>query len=244
MVLSTSARHSRFATAVWLETLDPQLAFGTVTFKRANSNYLTSTTGYTICKYVNPEAPYQQTTTAGQNSTTAPIYWLAYTYCDYLEARAELGQLDDNDVRMCVKPLWERADIDTSKLSKAYLESMGDPDNNMDVSSLIWEIRRLRRCELMFDRNHRYWDLVRWHKLDLLDTTKHPNIVLGANVSGASAAQLKDVVTVDGYINGAHFGTTTQSRIFTEREYLQPLGTNIISLYNSKGLELPQNPGW
>ncbi len=96
----------------------------------------------------------------------------------------------------------------------------------------------------MFDRNHRYWDLVRWHKLDLLDTTKHPNIVLGANVSGASAAQLKDVVTVDGYINGAHFGTTTQSRIFTEREYLQPLGTNIISLYNSKGLELPQNPGW
>ncbi len=145
---------------------------------------------------------------------------------------------------MCVKPLWERADIDTSKLSKAYLESMGDPANNMDVSSLIWEIRRLRRCELMFDRNHRYWDLVRWHKLDLLDTTKHPNIVLGANVSGASAAQLKDVVTVDGYINGAHFGTTTQSRIFTEREYLQPLGTNIISLYNSKGLELPQNPGW
>ena len=61
------------------QTLDPQLAFGTVTFKRANSNYLTSTTGYTICKYVNPEAPYQQTTTAGQNSTTAPIYWLAYT---------------------------------------------------------------------------------------------------------------------------------------------------------------------
>lgn len=226
------------------QTLDPQLAFGTVTFKRANSNYLTSTTGYTICKYVNPEAPYQQTTTAGQNSTTAPIYWLAYTYCDYLEARAELGQLDDNDVTMCVKPLWERADIDTSKLSKAYLESMGDLANNMDVSSLIWEIRRLRRCELMFDRNHRYWDLVRWHKLDLLDTTKHPNIVLGANVSGASAAQLKDVVTVDGYINGAHFGTTTQSRIFTEREYLQPLGTNIISLYNSKGLELPQNPGW
>ena len=226
------------------QTLDPQLAFGAVSFRRPNSNYLTSTTGYTICKYVNPDTPYQQTVTAGQNSTGAPIYWLAYTYCDYLEARAELGQLDDADIAMCVKPLWERAGIDTSSLNKAYLENMADPANNMNVSSLLWELRRLRRCELMFDRNHRYWDLVRWHKLDLLDSTKHPNIVLGANVSKATEEQLNGLTPVNGYINAAQSGSSVQTRIFTDREYLQPLGTTIMRLYTDKGLELPQNPGW
>lgn len=229
------------------QTIDSKLAFGTaVTFNRENSAKLQSTTGYTICKYVNPTTSYQLTVNAGNNMTCAPIYWLAYTYCDYLEARAELGQLTDADVIKCVKPLWDRAGIDTKNLSKAYLENMNDPANNMGVSSLLWELRRLRRCELMFDRNHRYWDLVRWHNLDLLDTTKpeNINIVLGANVTGATAEQLKDVYTNDNYINGARTANGTESRVFTNREYLQPLGTTIIGLYDAKGLVLNQNPGW
>lgn len=235
-----SVRDGRLA-----KTIDGQLAFGKkVTFKRANSASITSTTGYTICKYVNTKIPYSQTVNANTNFTCAPIYWLAWTYCDYLEARAELGDLTDGDITKCMKPLWDRAGIDTSVLNKAYLENMADPANNMGISSLLWEIRRLRRCELMFDRNHRYWDLVRWHKLDLLDTNEHPNIVLGANVSGGTAEQLSGVFMNDGYINAARTANGTDSRVFSDREYLEPLGTTIISLYNAKGLELPQNPGW
>lgn len=235
-----SVRDGRLA-----KTIDGQLAFGKkVTFKRANSASITSTTGYTICKYVNTKIPYSQTVNANTNFTCAPIYWLAWTYCDYLEARAELGDLTDGDITKCMKPLWNRAGIDTSVLNKAYLENMADPANNMGISSLLWEIRRLRRCELMFDRNHRYWDLVRWHKLDLLDTNEHPNIVLGANVSGGTAEQLSGVFMNDGYINAARTANGTDSRVFSDREYLEPLGTTIISLYNAKGLELPQNPGW
>ncbi len=226
------------------QTIDSKLAFGSVSFRRENSDFLSSTTGYTICKYVDPSYPRQQTVTAGQNATSAPIYWLAFTYCDYLEARAELGQLNDADVTKCIKPLWDRAGIDTSKLNKAYLESMNDPANNMGVSSLLWELRRLRRSELMFDRNHRYWDLVRWHKLDLLDSNQHPNIVLGANVSEATDTQLNGVTTSGNYINAAAIGDAVNVRVFNDREYLQPLGTTIIRLYTDKGLELPQNPGW
>ncbi|MDE6437966.1 MAG: RagB/SusD family nutrient uptake outer membrane protein [Muribaculaceae bacterium] len=229
------------------QTIDPKLAFGTkVTFQRPNSNFLQSTTGYTIKKYVQANAPYQQTYTNGSNQECAPIYWLSYTYCDYLEARAELGELTDADITTCMKPLWERAEIETSNLNKAYLEGMNDPANNMGVSSLLWEIRRLRRSELMFDCNHRYWDLVRWHKLDLLDTTKpeNINIVLGANVSEAPEAVMNNVFTNNGYINASQTANTTESRVFSDREYLQPLGTTIISLYADKGLTLPQNPGW
>lgn len=43
-------------------------------------------------------------------------------------------------------------------------------DNDMGVSPLIWEIRRERRCELMFDNDFRYWDLICWHQLDKLTT--------------------------------------------------------------------------
>ena len=61
-----------------------------------------------------------------------------------------------------------------------------DPANNMGVSNLIWEIRRCRRCELMFDNWYRYWDLIRWHQLELLDSKKHPNVFLGANLENVA----------------------------------------------------------
>ncbi|MDE6161624.1 MAG: RagB/SusD family nutrient uptake outer membrane protein, partial [Muribaculaceae bacterium] len=183
------------------QTIDPKLAFGTaVTFSRPNSTNIKSTTGYTICKYVNTLIPQAQTVNANTNFTCAPIYWLANIYLDYVEARAELNQLDDADVAKCIKPLWDRAGIETSNLNKAYLENMNDPANNMGVSSLLWEIRRCRRCELMFDQYHRYWDLVRWHKLDLLDTHLPPTIILGANVSTAESDQLAGVSVINGYI--------------------------------------------
>lgn len=227
------------------QTIDPKLAFGSkISFQRPNSFSIVSTTGYTICKYVNTKIPLTQTTNASSNYTCAPIYWLANIYCDYLEARAELGELTDADVTKCVKPLWDRAKIDTNVLNKAYLENMNDPANNMGVSSLLWELRRLRRCEMMFDKNHRYWDLVRWHKLDLLDTNNHPNITLGANVSKANADALSGVFPSNGYINGAASTAGTSVRKFSDREYLQPLGSTIINLYNDKNMVLPQNPGW
>lgn len=229
------------------ETIDDKLAFGTkVTFKRSNSNAITSTTGYTIKKFVNPNSPMSQTVNANTNLTCAPIYWLARTYTEYLEARAELGQLNDADLTKCMKPLWDRAKIAVAP-TKAYLESMNDPANNMGVSSLIWEIRRLRRSEMMFDQNHRYWDLIRWHKLDLMDTTKpeNVNIILGANVTGATAEQLVNVYpNENNYINAARTANGLETRVFSEREYLQPLGTTIIGLYADKDMTLPQNPGW
>ena len=52
----------------------------------------------------------------------------------------------------------------------------------MKVSNLIWEIRRCRRCELMTDNWIRYWDLVRWHQLDKIDTSVYTDVNRGANL--------------------------------------------------------------
>ena len=102
----------------------------------------------------------------------------------------------------------------------------------MGVSSLIYEVRRCRRCELMMDKEYRYWDLIRWHKLDLLDNTTHPNILLGAKVTGAPV----DILNVGGYVD-ATFGKV---RKYEPRQYLFPIPSGQIAL-NPK---LEQNKLW
>ncbi len=110
---------------------------------------------------------------------------------------------------------------------------MNDPANNMNVSSLIWEIRRCRRCELMMDDDIRYWDLIRWHQLEKLDTYTNLAIAQGANVSNSPVAG--GAVTGD-YLN-CTFGV---GRKFENKHYFYPVPSNQIAL-NEK---LTQNPGW
>jgi len=111
-----------------------------------------------------------------------------------------------------------------------------DPSNNMGVSNLLWEIRRTRRCELMSDNWYRYWDLVRWHKLDLLDTQDHPNINRGAYLG--TVVDLDETFNLDaqGYVI-----PVSKQRIFDKKYYLCPIPSNQITL--SKG-STTQNPGW
>lgn len=231
------------------ETIDATLGYNgnqsvrTGSTGAAISDPLSSNTGYTIMKYVNPVMTYDQCTNDGSNAVCAPIYWLSNVYLDYAEARAELGQLNDADLNNTINKLYARAGLPAQTV--ASLSNMNDPANNMGVSSLLWEIRRCRRCELMFDNYTRYWDLIRWHKLDLLDTAKHPNIVLGANVSAAPDEKNTGVEITNNYIDAARNASTTSVRVFTEREYLAPLGTSLLRLYKEHGIEdFKQNPGW
>lgn len=124
-------------------------------------------------------------------------------------------------------------DLDGKFTLKVTLTAMNDPANNMGVSSLIWEVRRCRRCELIMDKDYRYWDLVRWHKLDLLDSSVHPNILLGANASTATVKPDMNGNYVDGSFNHV--------RTFDARQYLYPIPGDQIALTNSA---VSQNTPW
>lgn len=211
------------------QTVDTAVYFTGLTYTRPNSMPMTSLTGYGIKKFVNPEMDYEYSTTIW-NYTCAPLYWGAQVALAYAEAKAELGTLTDADLNLTLNKLYARAGLPDQTV--ASLSSMNDPANNMGVSSLLWEVRRCRRCELILDKGIRYWDLVRWHKLDLLDNTKYPNIGLGANVSNSAVAVSK----VGDYMNAAN-GTT---RVFSEREYYYPIPSGQLSLNTA----LKQNPGW
>ena len=211
--------------------IDPYVYYNNFTWSRNNSDPMQSLSGYGVRKFINPLMEYYYCVTDYQSYVNAPLFWLSKVALDYAEARAELGKLDDTDMNKTLNKLYVRAGLPTQTV--ASLSAMNDPANNMGVSSLLWEIRRCRRCELMFD-GFRYWDLVRWHKLDLLDTTQHPDINLGANATPALADH--PISNVDGYV----CSFSDYSRKFSEREYLAPLGSGQIALNPN----LIQNPGW
>ena len=100
------------------------------------------------------------------------------------------------------------------------------------MSSLIWEIRRARRCELMTDGN-RYWDLVRWHQLDKMDSNNYPNINLGANLSNVPDCQVT--------LEGGYAVAASANRTFDKKYYFYPVPSGQI---NSSKNATTQNPGW
>jgi hypothetical protein len=188
----------------------------------------TVTTGYGILKFDEPETPSSLRQSTTGNVTDCPLFWLAEIYLTHAEACAELG--DEAAAKTSLNMLRERVGM------APYTVAVNDPANTIGVSDLIWEIRRERRVELMFDNNDRYWSLIRWHQLDLLDTEKYPDQTKGAwiDASWPGADQVKR--DANGYIDL----NDTYVRKFEEKHYLAPIPSGQIVLNPAIG----QNPGW
>lgn len=204
---------------------------------RAGATGMNASAGLGVRKYDNIAMPLAARNNSAQNYTSAPIYWTSYIMCNYIEAVAELGTITDADLDLTYNKMMTRAGLPTQTV--ASLSAINDPANNMDVSSLIWEIRRNRRCELMFD-GFRFKDLVRWHQLELLDSKNHPDILRGAYVANIDPDHKPADVDAEGYIRPY----PDNQREYNYKYYLLPHSSGQIELYRSAGKELPQNPGW
>ncbi len=214
---------------------DPNIYYKGMEWNREGCAGMNSSSGFGIAKYDNVLLPVSDRTNSAQNYTSCPIYWLSYIYCNYAEAKAELGTLTDADLNASINKLYKRAGLPEQTV--AGLSAINDPANNMGVSSLLWEIRRCRRCELMFDNWIRYWDLNRWHQLELLDSQKHPNVLRGAYIDNANK---KPGNSVDGFVRPY----PDMERVFTSKQYLQPIPSSQFDLYKEHGNALVQNPLW
>lgn len=210
---------------------DPVVYYKDMTWSRAGAMQMTSSTGYGVSKFDNIDLPVNDRQNSAKNYTSCPLYYLSLIYCNYAEAKAELGTLTDADLNATVNKLFKRAEL--PERTVAQLSAIADPANTWGVSNLIWEIRRCRRCELMMDKDYRYWDLVRWHMLDKLDNTKYPDIALGANIKNAPVKPTR----VAGDYFSTYFGL---NRIFDARNYIYPIPSGQISL----NPDLEQNEGW
>jgi SusD family. len=222
------------------QTIDTCVFYNGRGFTRFNVGMeMTSSTGYGVSKYDNAAIPVNFRNQTSSNYTHCPLFWLSVIYLQYAEASAELSELGGEaitqaDLDISINLLRDRAKL--PKLNKDV--DYKDPKNTIGVSNLIWEIRRERRCELMFDNWTRYWDLIRWHQLDKLDSTKNPDILLGANLSADKEIAKNEKVTLVGnYMDGSK----DKTRTFDVKYYLYPIPSGQIDLNPNLA---PNNPGW
>jgi hypothetical protein len=203
---------------------------------------LSSSTGYRPSKYLQPRVANER---SPYNDTDAPLFWLAEVLLNYAEACAELDQLGvyaitQADLDNSINKLRVRAGIPNLQLNGVQGVAVNgtpyvDPKKDADVSSLVWEIRRERRVELMMD-GFRYQDILRWKKGYYMDSDRNPDIFLGARVPDNGSV----LRNPDGYIVPYKAGT---KRTFIDpKHYLSPIPTGQIALYPEGGLV--QNPQW
>jgi hypothetical protein len=239
-----------------------------------------STSGFVTWKFL----PYEATDGgiyAGNNNTTdAPVMRFGEVLINYAEAAAELGQFDQGAADKSVNKLRARV-INDSKgkplpalakmvvngeqvFAEGYADPINDPDRDPRVSPLLWEIRRERAVELVFE-GHRKNDLKRWNKYEYLRTEQEgptpKETTLGAfiKLTDFTAAQQAKIISTQGifYTNVAKtegflhiLNKPEQVRkwengdIIYERQYLNAVPKDQITLYRGAGFKLTQNPGW
>jgi starch-binding outer membrane protein, SusD/RagB family len=86
----------------------------------------------------------------------------------------------------------------------------------------------------------RQWDLRRWKKLTYLDPLIKPDIFKGAKIVPKPSGGPK--VDANNYI--APYGTTLRVVDQLTRNYLDPIPTGQLTLYQIKNITFPQNAGW
>jgi hypothetical protein len=210
------------------------------------------------------------------NVNDAPVHRLAEVVLNWIEAKQILAEFHGG-------PAVTQADLDASingirnrpldavaiakgvkKTAPLTLSKIpNDPSRDADVSPLMWEIRRERRMEFIYE-HARLNDIRRWKKLSYMDY-KHKDYSLGpwinANVElktqlVPSFVNILKVMKEDGTVvtyNGSNAADMVgyymvrnfANRVgFTDKVYLSPLGRNEIQAYKERGFNLTQNPGW
>jgi len=121
---------------------------------------INSATGYGLYKWWNPESPYDDV----NGITDAPLYSFNKILLNYAEAKAELGQANDEVLNRSINLL--RGRVGMHNLTIAIANSFDDPKKQKyapEISNILWEIRRERRVELMGEGS-RFDDILRWKK--------------------------------------------------------------------------------
>ena len=156
-----------------MQNRDPRLTQTVVGpgYMRINSdkvespNFSSSTTGYQIIKWV--------TDASGDgymgSSNDYILFRAAEVYLNYAEAKAELGTLTQEDLKISIKKIRDRVGMPNIDMDAAnanpdpYLCALESGYQNVTGPNkgVILEIRRERTIELLLEE-FRYYDIIRW----------------------------------------------------------------------------------
>lgn len=261
---------------------DPRMAATLVDSIRINQAHNAySSTGFLCWKFLPYAANANDLIYQGSNNVTdAPIIRYSEVLLNYSEASAELGQFTQAEADKSINKIRKRSikknnagaalpALPMMTISGADVLANGvvinDPDRDPAVPSVIWEIRRERCVELMFEGFRRN-DLKRWKKYEYLKTieTAGPTpLGRGAYVDLSkfpAATRAKIIAAVKFYypnpatdpLKGFIYNLYDSNMRrdwkpgdpYHERQYLNSIPIDQIKLYQDLGYVLTQNPGW
>ncbi|MBL7736687.1 MAG: RagB/SusD family nutrient uptake outer membrane protein [Chitinophagaceae bacterium] len=206
-------------TQYWQEAYD--LLYSNGTFSPA--------TGYVRRKDYNPIMAYHH---LNFEETPSIQYRYAEVLLNYVEARAELGQVTQGDIDLTIKKLRDRVGMPNLDMNNIAT----DPNWEFPaLSPLINEIRRERKVELVLE-NLRWPDIARWAAAD--------ELIVGKRPMGAKASQFAITpnfpTDANGFIDVFKNALPDGYGFKLDRDYLDPLPQSQLILNEN----LTQNPGW
>ena len=191
------------------------------------------TTGYHVMKYHSPD-PEQWN--IGLSTLDVFIFRYAEVLLNYAEAKAELGECDQEVLNITINELRDR--VEMPHLTKDVgFEDPNWPDYGYELAPLLYEIRRERAVELLGE-GFRWDDIVRWKAGKLLE---NPKTMLGMKVSSQMQEAYGDFsrsLNEEGYMI---VYPDKQSRKWDDKLYLHPLPIDQTTMNPNL---LPNNPGW
>lgn len=165
---------------------DPRLAqsFRTIGYTRIDGTDIlapdlnASCTGYQTIKWVmSCKANGGDSDRVDRSTSDLPVYRLGEILLIYAEAKAELGELTQEDLNVSINLLRKRVGMPSLTMdvtADPYLTSATTGYTNSKLAAnsqyaLILEIRRERAIELAQEANNRWYDLVRWREGKCVD---------------------------------------------------------------------------
>lgn len=222
--------------------------------------------GYYANRYVNKDLINKPGGMSNTNTTDAPVMKLNEVMMNYIEAAAELADLGQYTLTQADfdKTINAIRDRQSTKMPHVTLAGnalkvngveINDPDRDATVKPILWEIRRERRVELAYE-GLRFNDLRRWGKLEYADMVKNKKLNMGAWINKAdypeNAEALAKITLCDengnivtgneGYI--MPITEVAKMRVMADKDYLYPIPVDQITMYETHGFKLTQNPGW
>ena len=222
--------------------------------------------GYYANRYVNKDLINKPGGMSSTNTTDAPVMKLNEVMLNYIEAAAELADLGQYtltqaDFDKTINAIRDRQSTHMPHVTlagsalKVNGVEINDPDRDATVKPILWEIRRERRVELAYE-GLRFNDLRRWGKLEYADMTKNKKLNMGAWINKAdypeNAEALAKITLCDengnivtgneGYI--MPITEVAKMRVMADKDYLYPIPVDQITMYETHGFKLTQNPGW
>lgn len=222
--------------------------------------------GYYANRYVNKDLINKPGGMSNTNTTDAPVMKLNEVMLNYIEAAAELADLGQYtltqaDFDKTINAIRDRQSTQMPHVTlagnalKVNGVEINDPDRDATVKPIIWEIRRERRVELAYE-GLRFNDLRRWGKLEYADMVKNKKLNMGAWINKADYPENADALAKitlcdengnivtgnEGYI--MPITEVAKMRQMADKDYLYPIPVDQITMYETHGFKLTQNPGW